>query len=73
MKKILISGIGLFLLVGCASNNLDLNKNVNQNIKTIKLDKKLMSKYHITTNNLIKFGKYIYFLLLDMMERRLYF
>ncbi len=56
--KILLSGFTIFLLLGCATTN---DVNISKNVDTIKTDKMLMRKYHITTNNLIKFGKYYIF------------
>ena len=57
MKKMLGS-IGIVLLIGgCAGNNAVIDKK----IKEVNTDKILMKKYHITTNNLIKFGEYYIF------------
>ena len=57
MKKI-ISGLTLVLLItGCVENSVNIDKK----IKEVNTDKVLMKKYHITTNNLIKFGNYYIF------------
>ena len=58
MKKIVISSFSLLLLVGCMSNNIQIDKKINE----VNIDKKLMKKYHITTNNLIKYGDYYVFI-----------
>ena len=58
MKKIIISSIAAFLLVGCVNNN---NVQIDKKIKEVNLDKTLMKKYHITKNNLIPFGKFYIF------------
>ena len=57
MKKILGS-IGIVLLIGgCAGNNAVIDKK----IKEVNTDKILMKRYHITTDNLVNFGKYYVF------------
>ena len=57
MKKIL-GNIGIALLIaGCAGSNVAVDKKINE----VNIDKILMKKYHITTNNLIKFGDYYVF------------
>ena len=58
MKKIVISSFSLLLLVGCMSNNIQIDKKINE----VNIDKKLMKKYHITTDNLIKYGDYYVFI-----------
>ncbi len=56
MKKLLL--IPLFFL-GCVSEQ---NINLNKEIKAVNKDKILMKKYHITSDNLIPFGKnYLFF------------
>ncbi len=56
MKKLLL--IPLFFL-GCVSEQ---NINLNKEIKAVNKDKLLMKKYHITSDNLISFGKdYLFF------------
>ncbi len=57
MRKILGSISIVLLIGGCAGNNANLDKK----IKEVNTDKILMKKYHITTNNLIKFGEYYIF------------
>ena len=61
MKKFVISGVAVLFLIGCANTNINVNKSVNQNMKIIKIDNKLMNKYHVTTSDLINFGKYYIF------------
>lgn len=57
MKKILLISYVFFL--GCATQqNITLNKQIN----TVNKDNVLMKKYHVTSDNLIKFGKnYLFF------------
>ena len=61
MKKFVISGVAVLFLIGCANTNINVNKSVNQNMKIIKIDNKLMNKYHVTTSDLINFGRYYIF------------
>ena len=56
MKR-LIGVLGIFFIVGCSTNNLDIDKK----IKEVNIDKQLMKKYHITTDNLLKFNNYYIF------------
>jgi len=58
MKKVIISSIAAFLLIGCVNNN---NVQIDKKIKEVNLDKTLMEKYHITKNDLIPFGKFYIF------------
>ena len=55
--KKLIGILGVVFIIGCSNNNLDIDKR----IKEVNIDKKLMKKYHITTNNLLNFGNYYIF------------
>ena len=49
----------LFLgLIGCANNNA---VNIDKKIEITNIDQKLMKKYHITTDNLLKFNNYYIF------------
>jgi len=57
MKKSMLVVLGLFLL-GCVSSNV----NVDNKIKQINLDKVLMKKYNVTSDDLIKFNNgYIFY------------
>jgi len=53
MRK-LLSIVGILFLVGCGSNNL--NMEIDKQLKEANLNKMLIDKYHITSDSLISFN-----------------
>ena len=58
MRRIIISTLAALFIGGCATTN---TPSIDKKINEINIDKKLMKKYRITTDNLIEFGEYYIF------------